>query len=211
MKVFEVVNKLKELGEQPSPLSPSDKTEIEYLYNVVLGKTFAKTSCSDCYHDAIIEMSVYIKKNGHMKEKTNYGLKNGILLQMEFGSNEMYTNNNLTDEIAERYLAKNPKGTIYFSILPSDWQERAAKRMTSQQDYNQELLEAMVESFKDGVSDKSVADTFKDYQLNGKKVTKKILTLHINKALEIIADTDIDKDKEDTTQAEQMEEGTENN
>ena len=41
-----------------------------------------------------------------MKEKCNYILKNGVLLQPEFGSNKMYTNDNLTDEVAEKYLAK---------------------------------------------------------------------------------------------------------
>lgn len=48
-----------------------------------------------------------------MKEKSSYALKNGVLLQVGFGSSEMYTNNNLTDEAAERYLAENPKGIVF--------------------------------------------------------------------------------------------------
>ena len=108
MELKEVVDKLKELGDLPS-YSSSDKSEIERLYKEVLGKEFTKTSCNDCYRDAVIEMTVYIKKNNRMKEKCNYILKNGVLLQPEFGSNKMYTNDNLTDEVAEKYLAKNPK------------------------------------------------------------------------------------------------------
>ena len=56
-----------------------------------------------------------------MKEKSSYALKNGVLLQVGFGSSEMYTNNNLTDEAAERYLAENPKGIVFFASTPSDW------------------------------------------------------------------------------------------
>ena len=105
MELKEVVDKLKELGGLPS-YSSSDKSEIERLYKEVLGKEFTKTSCNDCYRDAVIEMTVYIKKNNRMKEKCNYRLKNGVLLQPEFGSSEMYTNDNLTDEVAESILPK---------------------------------------------------------------------------------------------------------
>lgn len=74
MELKEVVDKLKELGDLPS-YSSSDKSEIERLYKEVLGKEFTKTSCNDCYRDAVIEMTVYIKKNNRMKEKCNYILK----------------------------------------------------------------------------------------------------------------------------------------
>ncbi len=181
MELKEVADKLKELGGLPS-YSSSDKSEIERLYKEVLGKEFTKTSCNDCYHDAVIEMTVYIKKNNRMKEKCNYRLKNGVLLQPEFGSSEMYTNDNLTDEIAEKYLAKNPKGEIYFAHVPTDWKERINKRV-----YNQSLLDSMVESLQDGVSEESVADTLKDFQINGKKISKKALNLHLSKAIEIVS------------------------
>ena len=167
MELEEVVDKLKELGELPS-YSSSDKSEIERLYKEVLGKEFTKTSCNDCYRDAVIE-------------KCNYILKNGVLLQPEFGSNKMYTNDNLTDEVAEKYLAKNPKGEIYFAHVPTDWKERVNKC-----GYNQSLLDSMVESLQDEVSEESVADTLKDFQINGKKISKKVLNLHLSKAIEIV-------------------------
>ena len=61
MELEEVVDKLKELGGLPS-YSSSDKSEIERLYKEVLGKEFTKTSCNDCYRDAVIEMTVYIMR-----------------------------------------------------------------------------------------------------------------------------------------------------
>ena len=114
MEVIDVVNRLKELGSIAS-LSSSDKVEIENLYTLVLDKKFARTSCSDCYHDAVIEMSVYLNKNGKMKEKSEYGLKNGVLLQMGFGSAEMYTNANLTDESCREVSGEIPGQTLSIS------------------------------------------------------------------------------------------------
>ena len=108
--------------------SPIEKEEIESLYPEVLGKKFVKTSCNDCYKDAVFEMYAYLKKNGKMKEKTIYRLKNGALLQMGFGSGEFYTNINLTDEAAERFLAIHPEKVNLFSVIPDDWKERVEKR-----------------------------------------------------------------------------------
>lgn len=188
MEVIDVVNRLKELGSIAS-LSSSDKAEIENLYALVLDKKFVRTSCSDCYHDAVIEMSVYLNKNGKMKEKSEYGLKNGVLLQMGFGSSEMYTNANLTDEAAEKYLAKYPDNIKYFSKKPDDWEERVKSRKDGNVVINDELVSLMVESMKDGVSSKSIQEEFKGYKISGKNITKKILTAHVNKAMEVFAET----------------------
>lgn len=187
MEVIDVVNRLKELGSIAS-LSSSDKAEIENLYVLVLDKKFIRTSCSDCYHDAVIEMSVYLNKNGKMKEKSGYGLKNGVLLQMGFGSSEMYTNANLTDEAAEKYLAKYPDNIKYFSKKPDDWEERVKSRKDGNVVINDELVSLMVEAMKDGVSSKSIQEEFKGYKISGKTITKKVLTAHVNKALEVFAD-----------------------
>lgn len=187
MEVIDVVNRLKELGSIAS-LSSSDKAEIENLYVLVLDKKFIRTSCSDCYHDAVIEMSVYLNKNGKMKEKSEYGLKNGVLLQMGFGSSEMYTNANLTDEAAEKYLAKYPDNIKYFSKKPDDWEERVKSRKDGNVVINDELVSLMVEAMKDGVSSKSIQEEFKGYKISGKNITKKVLTAHVNKALEVFAD-----------------------
>lgn len=187
MEVIDVVNRLKELGSIAS-LSSSDKEEIENLYVLVLDKKFIRTSCSDCYHDAVIEMSVYLNKNGKMKEKSEYGLKNGVLLQMGFGSSEMYTNANLTDEAAEKYLAKYPDNIKYFSKKPDDWEERVKSRKDGNVVINDELISLMVESMKDGVTCKSIQEEFKSYKISGKTITKKSLTAHVNKALEVFAE-----------------------
>lgn len=183
MDIIEVVYRLKELGGISS-LSPSEKAEIEHLYRDVLDKKFTRSSCSDCYHDAVLEMMLYLKRNGKMKEKSEYKLKNGVLLQMEFGSSKFYTNESLTDDIAEEYLAKYPNNANYFSKIPENWQERVGNRGKA---YDAELLENVKLALKDGVSSESILEEFSTYKVNGRKVTKKLLNEYIKEASEIIA------------------------
>ena len=147
MTVVEVVDKLKELGGK-IPLSSSDKSDIEVIYHEVFGRTFVKTSCGDCYRDAVIEMYSYLKKYGKMKEKSNYALKNGVLLQVGFGSSEMYTNDNLTDEAAERFLAENPKGIVLFTLTPSNWEERVERLKNPVIALDETLVAELVKAFK---------------------------------------------------------------
>lgn len=132
-----IFDRLKELGKA-SAFSASEKEEIEKMYADVLDKKFVRTSCNDCYRDAVYEMYAYIRKNGKMKEKTIYKLKNGALLQMQFGSGEFYTNANLTDEAAERYLERYPERINLFSIYPDDWSERVKRRFSKESDADTE-------------------------------------------------------------------------
>lgn len=199
-RVLVVLDRLKELGSIAS-LSYSDKTEIEQLYKEVLDKKFVHTSCNDCYRDAIIEMRGYLKKNGSMKEKSEYALKNGVLLQMEFGKSEFYTNANMTDEVAEKYLGKYPDGIKFFSKKPDDWEERVQKKQYPK--INEELVTLMVEALNDGVSQDSLKDEFASYKLNGKTISKRSLDQHIKKAVLYYVEAgeqhldDGDKPKED--------------
>lgn len=206
MDVIDVVNRLKELGSISS-LSPSEKTEIEKLYNDVLDKKITRTSCSDCYHDAVIETMLYLKKHGKMKEKSEYKLKNGVLLQMEFGSSNFYTNDNLTNDIAEEYLVKYPGNANYFSKMPDDWQERVNNRGKA---YDPQLLENVKLALEDGVSTDSILEEFITYKVNGRKVTKKLLNEYIKEASSIIVSEQkgeiLEKDADDTGEGEKIEE-----
>ena len=187
----DVINKLNRLGESSAPLTANDKDEIESLYTKVLDKKFVRTSCNDCYHDAIIEMICYIKKHGKMKEKCAYKLKNGVLLQMEFGSSDFYVNETLTDEIAEQYLAKYPDSILFFAEYPEDWKERAAKKVEKQKkkskgkevELDAQLLGELAEALKiEGATEEDVRASFSEYQLNGEVVTPEVLDEYINAA-----------------------------
>lgn len=187
----DVINKLNRLGESSAPLTANDKDEIESLYTQVLDKKFVRTSCNDCYHDAIIEMICYIKKHGKMKEKCAYKLKNGVLLQMEFGSSDFYVNETLTDEIAEQYLAKYPGNILFFAEYPENWEERAAKKVEKKKkkskgkavELDGQLLGELAEALKiEGATEEDVRASFSEYQLNGEVVTPEMLDEYINAA-----------------------------
>ena len=205
MDVQEVVKRMQELGSKAS-LSSSERSEIEHCYYEALGKTFHKTSCGDCYRDAAIEIYLYLKRNGRMKEKSNYALKNGILLQPEFGNSSFYTNANLTDEVAEKYLAKHPENINMFSVYPNDWEERVKERVAPSSDINDKLVAELMEALKvEDATDKTVKEAFKTYQLGGKKMTAKVLDAHIKEAkarieVESAKEPTVDTDKIDNSE-----------
>jgi hypothetical protein len=179
MTLNEVTDRLDALRRK-NVLEHSDKKEIEELYPIVLDKSFVKTSCNDCYRDAVIEMILFIKRNGKMKEKTLYALKNGALIQMEFGSGEMYTNSNLTDEVAERFLAAHPNGKVLFSKLPEDWAERVQLRRTGSAE---NIIESAVTMLEDGESVDEVKKQLKTQSVDGKRITKKVLNDYVEEAV----------------------------
>ena len=95
-------------------LSNIDKKFIQLNYERVTGKTFNKRGCNQCYKDAIIEMYIMYKKNGFMKEN-KYILKRGKVLHYK---GEVYTRQNITDEIAANYLEDFPSQSDLFEAIP---------------------------------------------------------------------------------------------
>ena len=116
-EVKKIIEKLR--GRFDSPYSTSDKSTIEGLYYEVLGKTFRPTSCQQCYHDAVIEIYCYIKKNNSMAEKSNYRLRAGVIINCpNFRGGKIYTNDNLTDKVASEFLKMFPDQEVLFQKLP---------------------------------------------------------------------------------------------
>lgn len=106
-------------GRFDAPFSPLDKCNIEQLYYEVLAKVFKPTSCQQCYHDAVIEINCYLRKNKRMKDKCNYRLRAGVIIMCPaFRGGAIFTNDNLTDEVAREYLAKFPQEAEMFQQLP---------------------------------------------------------------------------------------------
>lgn len=100
------------------PYSSTEQMTIERLYYEVLGKRLNGCRCPDKWHDAVLELNSYIKKHGKMKEKSNYKLRAGVILQIA-GSSEIYTNDNLTDEVAAAFLKENPNAAGRFEVIPT--------------------------------------------------------------------------------------------
>lgn len=120
MELADVKAIIEELrGRFDAPFSSSDKSTIANLYYEVIGKTFVHTSCQQCYHDGLIEIYHYIKKYGKMAEKLNYRLKAGAIINCPaFKGGKIFSNDNLTDEIAEEYLKQFPDNVEIFQKVP---------------------------------------------------------------------------------------------
>lgn len=110
--------------------SQSDKDLIVELYYEVLNKAFRPTSCQQCYHDALIEIYLYLKREKKMAKKCNYRMKAGFIISCpDFHNGRIYTNDNLTDAVAREYLQKYPKRENCFSKMPDpemEYEEAAA-------------------------------------------------------------------------------------
>lgn len=106
-------------GKSDASFSNSEKKKIEELYFEVLRKTFVHTSCQQCYHDAVIEMMVYLRKNRKLRAKCNYRMRAGFIISCpDFYSGKIFTNENLTDKVAKEYLTRYPKQETMFAEIP---------------------------------------------------------------------------------------------
>jgi hypothetical protein len=90
------------------------KSDIRRLYRYVTGDTLKHCNCPDLYHDAIILILLRMKQD---TKQRNYILKRGIVIQTA-DSSEVYTRDNITDEIAKDYLAKFPNRVYIFEAIP---------------------------------------------------------------------------------------------
>lgn len=108
-----------------SGFSSLDRSFLDSLYYELYGKAITNTGCSNCYRDAYIEICCKLKREKKMPKKSDFQLKAGAVITF-FGSSVAYTNANLTNEVALRYLSLNRDNEKMFSFLPSDLDERLA-------------------------------------------------------------------------------------
>lgn len=103
------------------PFDSTDKAVIETLYNEVTRKRFVPTTCQQCYHDALIEIYLKLKKEKAMPKTCNYAMKAGFIISCpDFYHGKIFTNENLTDKVAHEYLTKYPQMEKYFQKIPSE-------------------------------------------------------------------------------------------
>lgn len=172
--------------------SSSDKESISELYREVLRKELKRTNCNDCYRDALIEVYNYLKTEKKMKEKCAYSLLAGFIIQ-DFENGKMYTNANLTDEVAEGYLKRFPKQIQMFAKFPDDWEERIGKVVP--EDLNEEFVTEIAQRLKEGATKKQLREDFKGYLLEEKKLTNKQVEIYLKAASEVV-----EKDVENKTE-----------
>lgn len=95
-------------------LTLKDKARIEELYLELLGRELKRTTCSDCYRDAVIEIKIKQRKT---MEKPKYALKNGVVLY-QHSTGKVFSNFNITDKIASEHLREHPDDVRFFAVHP---------------------------------------------------------------------------------------------
>lgn len=105
--------------------SVEEKDEIRTLYGEVLGKEFKPTTCQQCYHDALIEIYLYLKRERRMAQRSKYRMRAGFIISCpNFHGGKIYNNSNLTDEVAKEYLERYPKARAFFDVVADAPEER---------------------------------------------------------------------------------------
>ncbi len=114
-------------GHDRAPFSIEDKQRIEEIYPMIMGRRFRKTSCKRCYHDAVIEMAVKLRRTKKMEryEKCDYRMRAGFIIHTPaIDGGKIYTNANLTNEVAKRYLELFPQKRVMFEQVPEETAEK---------------------------------------------------------------------------------------
>lgn len=121
------IEKLSEMkGRYDDGFSSSDRIFIRDLYELLFGVPIKNTGCSSCYQDAYILIFTKLKKDKTMPKEKKFILTNGVLLHAFNG--DVYTNANLTDEIAMDAINENPNRTELFAKLPDNYEQLCAAR-----------------------------------------------------------------------------------
>ena len=116
-----------------SPFNSKEKRSIEELHREVIGYDMKPTTCQNCYHDALILIILRLKKTTAMARDRQYTLRNGFIIHSPiFHQGAIYTNANLTDDIAREYLERFPANSTMFSKIPKADTPSAAKRKKKQ-------------------------------------------------------------------------------
>lgn len=113
-------------GGDDSVYNGDDRKLIEALSLSELGKQVRQCNCHDRYTDAVMEIYQTLKKRGTMAADQNYKLRPGVLIWI---GTDVYTNSNLTDEVAAAYLETHPEDRGKFERIPSDYRSPAEQEL----------------------------------------------------------------------------------
>lgn len=103
--------------------SAAERVKIEQLYHRIMGRAMRPSSCPNRWADAVIEMRIFLKRNNPKEFKAmskKYFMKRGVVLIHE---GRPYSLANITDEIAKKALAANPKVAWMFESIPTEEEE----------------------------------------------------------------------------------------
>lgn len=99
-----------------TPIPEAVKQGVRRLYRYVTGEPLKHCNCPDLYSDAIIVIQLKLKAMEDKKQQS-YKLKRGVVIQLQ-DTTDVYTRDNLTDDVAREYLEKYPNKANLFDAIP---------------------------------------------------------------------------------------------
>ena len=160
------VEQLIAAATQGGGLSYPQKSRVQELTRLILHAEVRQCNCTDRFLDALFMCRKQLKTYGIMKP-CNYKLKNNVVLQFQ---NNVYTNANLTDEVAEAYLAKYPNTTYFAEKKPFEVSEKQdvadepVKR--TEGDDLTEAVEAIKDAHSRGIGMMEIRERMKLFQFS---------------------------------------------
>ncbi|MDF3076125.1 MAG: hypothetical protein K0S09_14 [Sphingobacteriaceae bacterium] len=118
MDVEQTWQELQQLPSLIVKINQREKEALHLLYRLskrVLGEAVT-ASCSNCHIKAFHKLTSITYQNLIDMSEQKFKLKKGVLIDPE-NNGQHYSNANLTDEIAAKILAKNPKLEKYFESV----------------------------------------------------------------------------------------------
>jgi hypothetical protein len=118
------------------------KEKIREAYKNLTGESI-KISCNTCYIEALLTII-----NSQTMATRNYELKKGVLLEAFGDASKTCTNDTITDEIGDWYMANYPDKIIYFDrvrVAPSVVKPKVTIIPPTEQPV-QEIAESLIES-----------------------------------------------------------------
>lgn len=102
--------------------TPDDAERLDLAYRAVF-KQKINRHCINCLYDAFILLRISMKNESRQikaRLECQYRLKAGVVLWIDGeDGRRLYTNANLTDEVAKHWLKEHPDTRHYFSQLPN--------------------------------------------------------------------------------------------
>lgn len=99
--------------------------ELADLYFLTFNEKM-RVGCGSCYNNAYIRLKKELQMESVKKEEKNFVLSVSSI--REFNSNNIYTNETLTDEVAIAYLKKNINRKKQFAKVPENLEELLADK-----------------------------------------------------------------------------------
>lgn len=180
-----IKSRVKELigcHDERGTLSSFEQQEVRELSMRFLGCDVPNCNCRNVYSDYLFLILNKLNKGDFTTMASRYRLKKGVLIHV---GGEVYSNANLTDDVAAAYIKKYPSNTV-FEIIPKD-DDQVKQDVSPIRDYD-ELQDLITADIDAKVKIGAIREEYTGLTLqDGSKATKEVITAMINREKEALS------------------------